>query len=48
MKTVLLQDQTVGTVEDDGVEIGDTVTVSLHDENGVAIDVDGVVDEILD
>ena len=33
MKTVLLQDQTVGVIYDDDAEVGDAVTVHLHDEN---------------
>lgn len=43
---VLLKDGTVGTVYT--AEIGDTVTVSLHDENGCQIKVQGVVVAILD
>ncbi|MGZ5030848.1 MAG: hypothetical protein ACXV8I_09655 [Methylobacter sp.] len=46
MKTVLLSDQTVGTTDQD-VEIGDTVLVDLHDENGMPIQVEGAVEEIL-
>jgi len=46
MKTVLLNDQTVGTTDQD-VEVGDTVVVDLHDDNGMPIQVEGVVDEIL-
>lgn len=46
MKTVILSDQTVGTTEQD-VEIGDTVIVDLHDENGMHIQVEGIVEEIL-
>ena len=46
MKTVLLNDQTVGTTDQDA-EIGDTVVVDLHDENGMPIQVEGVIEEIL-
>jgi hypothetical protein len=42
---VLLTDGTVGTVE--AAEVGETVTVSLHDENGMPIEVTGTVEEIL-
>lgn len=48
MKNVVLKDQTVGIVEKDDVEEGDFVTVSLHDENGMSIEVSGEVIEILD
>ena len=48
MKTVLLQDQTVGTIDMDDLKVGDNVTVELHDENGMPIEVDGIVEEILD
>lgn len=48
MKNVLLKDQTVGTVENDDVEEGDFVTISLHDENGMPIEVSGEVIEVLD
>lgn len=44
--TVLLKDGTVGQVG--YAEIGDEVTISLHDENGMPIQVTGIVDEILD
>ena len=44
--TVLLNNQTVGTTDQD-VEIGDTVVVDLHDENGMPIQVEGIVEEIL-
>jgi len=43
---VLLKDGTVGTVYT--AEVGDTVTVSLHDENGMPIRVTGVVEAILE
>ena len=46
MKTVLLSDQTVGTTDQD-VEIGDVVVIDLHDENGMHIQAEGVVEEIL-
>lgn len=48
MKTVLLTDQTVGTTCQDDVEIGDTVIVDLHDENGLPIRIQGIVEEVLD
>lgn len=44
--TVLLNDGTVGQV--DQAQVGDSVTVSLHDENGMPIQVSGVVTEILE
>lgn len=47
MRTVLLKDGTVGKV-DDACEIGDTVNVSLHDENGMRIEVSGIVEDILE
>ena len=46
MNTILLQDGTVGTTDYD-CEIGDTITVSLHDENGNNIEVTGIVEEII-
>lgn len=46
MKTVLLEDFTIGTTDQD-VEIGDTVVVDLHDENGLPIQVEGVIEDIL-
>jgi hypothetical protein len=47
--TVLLENQTVGTVvSDTQVTDGDTVTVSLYDENGTLITETGVVEEILE
>lgn len=44
--TVLLKDGTVGKV--DHAEIGDTVTVKFHDENGMPIEVTGIVEDILE
>lgn len=46
MKTVLLEDFTIGTTDQDA-EIGDTVVVDLHDENGMPIQVEGVIEDIL-
>lgn len=46
MKTILLEDGTVGKTDED-VNVGDTVTVSLHDENGMPIEATGVVKDIL-
>lgn len=43
---VLLNDGTTGKV--DQAQVGDFVTVSLHDENGIPIQVLGVVTEILE
>lgn len=43
---VLLKDGTVGKV--DYAEIGDTVDVTLHDENGIPIEVHGIVEDILE
>lgn len=48
MKTVLLKDETVGRVDLDVVTVGDLVTVTLWDENGMTIYVDGIVDDILE
>ena len=42
---VLLTNGTVGTVE--MAEVGNMVTVKLHDENGMSIEVTGIVEEIL-
>jgi hypothetical protein len=42
---VLLKDGTTGKV--DCAEVGDKVTVALHDENGMPIEVSGIVEEIL-
>ena len=42
---VLLKDGTVGEVET--AEVGEIVTVSLHDENGMPIKATGEVVEIL-
>jgi hypothetical protein len=46
MKTVLLEDFTIDTTDQDA-EIGDTVVVDLHDENGLPIQVEGVIEDIL-
>lgn len=46
VKTVRLEDDTVGKVESG--EVGDTVDVSLHDENGMPITVTGCIEEILE
>jgi hypothetical protein len=47
--TVLLENQTVGVVVSDmQISDGDTVTVSLYDENGALITETGVVEEILE
>jgi hypothetical protein len=43
---VLLKDETTGEV--DHAQVGDEVTVSLHDENGMPIQVSGIVAEILE
>jgi hypothetical protein len=43
---VRLADDTCGEVET--ADIGDVVTVSLHDENGLPIEVTGEVAEILE
>lgn len=43
---VLLKDGTVGRV--DSAKVGDKVTVSLQDENGLPIEVIGIVEEILE
>lgn len=48
MKTLLLDDGTVGTLDYDDIGVGDFATVKLHDENGNEIEVCGVVVEILD
>ena len=41
---VLLTNQTIGEVET--AIVGEIVTVSLHDENGLPIEVTGEVEEI--
>lgn len=49
--TVLLQDDTVGTLSSDMPEdalIGTQVTVDLHDENGMPIKTSGKVVEVLE
>jgi hypothetical protein len=43
---VLLKDGTTGEV--DQAQVGDEATVSLHDENGMPIQVSGIVAEILE
>lgn len=43
---VLLKDGTVGKTN--SATVGERVTVSLHDENGNPIEVNGVVEEILE
>lgn len=45
--TVVLSDDTVGTITAESVSVGDTVTVSLHDSNGMPVKVTGEVVEIL-
>ena len=47
MNTILLASGTVGTVTSE-VAVGDTVTVKLHDENGMPIEETGVVVEVLE
>lgn len=42
---VLLKDGTAGEVEDG--KVGDSVIISLQDENGMPIKVSGIVEEIL-
>ena len=46
--TVLLSDDTVGTVYADEIEIGNVVSVCLNDENGCVIEATGEVVEILE
>lgn len=46
--TVALADDTVGTITAEAVSVGDTVTVTLHDENGMPIQATGEVVEILE
>jgi len=46
MKTILLQSQSVGSTDQD-VDVGDTVEITLHDENGLELTETGVVEEIL-
>jgi hypothetical protein len=52
---VLLADGTVGTIDDDTIGgqhpdffIGERITVKLSDENGIMIEVDGIMVETLD
>lgn len=47
MSTVLLTSGTVGTTTTDA-SVGDTVIVTLHDENGTPITEKGVVEEVLE
>lgn len=47
MTTVLLTSGTVGTTSETA-EVGQTVTVKLHDENGGSISETGEVAEILE
>ena len=47
MTTVLLTSGTVGTTSETA-EVGQTVTVKLHDENGSSISETGEVAEILE
>jgi hypothetical protein len=46
--TVELESGTIGNIEAEIVHIGDEVTASLQDENGVPIDDTGIVVEILE
>jgi hypothetical protein len=46
--TVELENGTIGKVEGEIIHVGDEVTVSLHDENGMPIDDAGIVVEILE
>lgn len=46
--TVVLADDTVGIVTAEAVSVGDTVTIALHDENGMPIKATGKVVEILE
>jgi len=48
MKTyLLLQDGTIGALWDGIAEIGEYVTVLLHDENGNEIKITGIVEAVL-
>lgn len=47
MSTVLLSSGTVGTTAVNA-SVGDTVTVELHDENGMPINDSGEVVEVLE
>lgn len=47
MSTYLLKDGTAGTATA-GHEVGETVTVQLHDENGMPIERTGEVVEVLE
>jgi len=44
----MLKDETVGKVDCLVVNVGDLVTIDLHDENGMPIQKTGIVDEILE
>jgi hypothetical protein len=48
MYTVMLKDESTGTTDCLVVNVGDMVTIDLHDENGMSIQKIGVVDEILE
>ncbi len=49
---VLLENETVGTLTIVGIDtdaiIGKEVSVKLHDENGMPIEVTGIVKEVID
>lgn len=45
--TVLLMGGTTGTVLADNVAVGDVVTITGHDENGMIFTLTGVVEEVL-
>lgn len=47
MSTVLLTSGTVGTTSTEA-EVGHTVTVTLHDENGLPVTETGEVAEVLE
>lgn len=48
MYTVMLKDGTVGKVDCLVVNVGELVTVDLHDENGMPIQITGTIEEILE
>lgn len=47
-ETVLLEDGTCGKVKSGVPQIGEEVTLELHDENGMTIEKSGIVSEILE
>lgn len=45
---IIINDDTTATVDRDSVEVGQKITVVIHDENGMEEEITGTVTEILD